>query len=115
MWGQCRWLLFRATLSSSNEDAHRDSAKLQVLMEQWASCEGHWSQSEFYLSIRQKAKHRSYGCRKWLTRAELITKYGSTEIANQIIQAKLDDEEASQTMVVRDHPDLHGRSSEECV
>ena len=83
---------------------------LQVLMEQWASCNGCWAQSELLFQIRQKKKHRQFGCRRWLTRSELLGKFGSTDVADQIIQAKLCDDEASKTHV-RANPDCHGIDS----
>ena len=79
-----------------------------MLMEQWASCCGVWTQSDFFLQIKVKRRNRSFGGRRWLTRMELITKYGAEEIAEQIIEAKQHDAEASKNQV-RAHPDLHGQ------
>ncbi|CAK9114637.1 Uncharacterized protein SCF082_LOCUS53089 [Durusdinium trenchii] len=83
--------------------AHRDSAKLQILMEQWASANGVWSQSEFYLQVKQKRKHRSYGSRRWLTRGELLQKYGDSAVVDAIIAAKMADPEASKSQETRQY------------
>lgn len=80
-------------------------------MEQWASANGVWSQSEFYLQVKQKRKHRSYGSRRWLTRGELLQKYGDSAVVDAIIAAKMADPEASKSQV-RCHPDLHGQDTE---
>lgn len=92
--------------------AHRNSAMLGVLMEQWTQCEGVWTASELLLQIREKKKNRKYGCRKWLCRSELENKYGSKVVASQIIEAKMNDEEASKSQV-RCHPDLHGLDTDD--
>lgn len=87
--------------------AHNNSAMLQVLMEQWTGCGGVWAQSEFVLTVRQKKKHRTYGCRRWFCKSELAAKFGSDTVAQQIVDAKEADEEASKSQV-RANPDLHG-------
>ena len=80
---------------------------LQVLLEQWTSCAGVWTESEFYIQVKEKHKNRSYGSRRWMTRMEIVAKFGSTQVADQIISAKTLDAEVSQTHV-RANPDLHG-------
>jgi len=87
------------------------SAKLQILMEQWASCEGAWRHSEFFLQIRQKNRHRQFGSRRWMTKSELVAKYGSVAIATQIIEAKEHDADASVNQI-RAHRDMHGVMTE---
>ena len=99
-------------IQRAGRHAKHNSAKLQVLLEQWAAADGIWTQSDFYLQIKQKKKNRQYGSRVWLTRGELVQKYGSTAIAEQIIAAKVHDEEVARTQV-RSHPDMHGQDSED--
>ena len=99
-------------IQRAGRNAFRNSPKLQVLMEQWASAQGVWTQSDFYLQIKQKKKNRQFGSRVWLTRSELIAKYGSTSIAQQIIEAKEIDKEASKSQI-RAHPDMHGKLTED--
>ena len=76
-------------------------------MEQWTGCGGVWAQSEFVLTVRQKKKRRTYGCRRWFCKSELAAKFGSDTVAQQIVDAKEADEEASKSQV-RANPDLHG-------
>ena len=98
-------------IQRAGRSAHRDSAKLQILMEQWASCEGAWRHSEFFLQIRQKNRHRQFGSRRWMTKSELVAKYGSVAIATQIIEAKEHDADASVNQI-RAHRDMHGVMTE---
>ena len=70
-------------------------------------CEGCWTQSSFYLQLKEKKRNRSFGARKWLVRSELVQKFGSAAVADAIIQAKHADTEAAQSQI-RAHPDLHG-------
>ncbi|CAL1166684.1 unnamed protein product [Cladocopium goreaui] len=80
--------------------AFRDSGMLQVLLEQWTSCAGVWTESEFYIQVKEKRKNRSYGSRRWMTRMEIVAKFGSTQVADQIISAKtLDAEETRQYLI----------------
>ena len=99
-------------IQRAGRNAFRCSPKLQVLMEQWASAQGVWTQSDFFLQIKEKKKNRRFGCRVWLTRSEMTAKYGSTTIAQQIIEAKEIDKEASKTQI-RAHPDMHGVQTED--
>ena len=85
---------------------------MALLQEQWAACEGIWSQSELYFSIKQSRLHRKKGCRKWMTRSEIAAKYSSASIAQTIVDAKESDEVASKTQV-RLHPDCHGLDTPE--
>ncbi|CAK8988834.1 unnamed protein product, partial [Durusdinium trenchii] len=79
--------------------AHRDSSKLQLLLEQWTQCDGVWAESDFVIECRRKTRHRQYGARVWLTRSELITKYQSVAVADSIIEAKEQDEVASREQI----------------
>ena len=81
-----------------------------VLLEQWVSCNGAWTQSEFFLRIKSKKLHRRRGCRRWLTKSELAGKYGSMDVAEAIVSAKENDPEASKQQV-RVNPDCHGLDS----
>ena len=42
----------------------------------------------------------------------MVAKFGSTEIANQIIEAKELDSEAAKNQI-RAHPDLHGKATKD--
>ncbi|CAL1165977.1 unnamed protein product [Cladocopium goreaui] len=92
--------------------AYRQSDRLQVLLEQWLACSGQWKASEFYYQARQKKRSRRHGCRKWLTRSEIATKYGSFDTADGIIAQKMRDPEISKDQI-RCHPDMHGQETDD--
>ena len=87
--------------------AFRKRDQMQILLEQWAACQGEWRASELYFSITQRKTNRKRGCRKWLTIGEITAKYGSTETAQAIVDAKLSDPTIYAEQV-RVHPDMHG-------
>lgn len=83
----------------------RGPARLAILQEQWAECNGHWTESTFYKQLKQETRMRRKGCRKWLTHAELKLKYGDADVAQKIVdQKELEDPEATGEQV-RAHPD----------
>ena len=90
----------------------RNSAMLGVLMEQWTQCEGVWTASELLLQIREKKKTGNMDAANGFAAGELENKYGSKVVASQIIEAKMNDEEASKSQV-RCHPDLHGLDTDD--
>ena len=99
-------------MRKAGQSAFRDTEKLQLLLEQWSACQGLWRESEFFIELKQKKRYRQFGARRWLTCGELIFKYGSVEVADQIISGKQHDETASKTQI-RPHPDLHGVDTDE--
>lgn len=83
------------------------SDKIAILFDQWLTCEGHWRQSSLFLQLKTEKRFRKRGARKWLTESELAMRYGSTDMARKIVQAKLDDPDMQSH--VRPHPDCpHG-------
>ena len=92
--------------------AFRDHSRLQLLLEQWTSCCGVWTQSDFWIQLKQKKRNRTYGCRRWFTRSEMVAKFGSQKTADEIIACKLCDPQVRATQV-RAHPDCHGVESED--
>ena len=92
--------------------AFRDSPKLQLLMEQWTQCEGLWTKSDFWIQLKSKRRNRKFGCRKWMTKSELTMKFGSAQVAQEIIEAKMLKEEVRKEQV-RAHPDCHGTETED--
>ncbi|CAK9090861.1 Uncharacterized protein SCF082_LOCUS42841 [Durusdinium trenchii] len=100
-----------AEVKKAGAAAFRDSSMLQVLYEQWASCSGQWSQSDFYLQARQKRRFRTHGSRRWMTKLELQCKFGA-QAAEDIIAAKTLDPEVARSHV-RANPDLHGLDTDE--
>lgn len=43
-------------IQRAGRHSKHNSAKLQVLLEQWAAADGIWTQSDFYLQIKQKKR-----------------------------------------------------------
>ncbi|CAK9073796.1 unnamed protein product [Durusdinium trenchii] len=84
-----------------------NSQKLGILYEQWAQCDGHWTESSLYKELRVSVRHRRRGARRWLTLHELTLKYGSERVARRIAEHKLADAELARTQV-RFHPDAPG-------
>ena len=82
------------------------SDKLQVLYEQWLSCDGHWTESAIYQQLKTSSRHRKKGARKWLTEAELALKYGSAVVAAKITLHKRSEPECKDQ--VREHKDCPG-------
>ena len=63
------------------------------------------------MQVKQKKRNRKRGARAWLTRGELIQKYGSQSVADAIIAAKISDTDLAKEHV-RAHPDMHGVMTE---
>lgn len=78
-------------------------AKLGILFEQWASCEGHWTESKIYIELKVSTRHRKIGARRWFTKHELYGKFG-VRVADRIVATKENDKELSKTQC-RFHPD----------
>ena len=92
-------------IKAAGRAAFRDSDRLAILQEQWAACEGAWSESELYMQLKESVSHRKKGQRAWLTRHELEVRYGSKDAAQAICEAKLTE---PGTPHVRDHKDCPG-------
>ena len=91
------------TLKGSNK-----AEMFQVLYENWISANGKWDQSQIVVQCRSTVKGSKTGARRWMLRSDIVSKYGSEGIADDIIQSKLSDPMLKSTCV-RDHPDLPGR------
>ncbi|CAK9038658.1 Uncharacterized protein SCF082_LOCUS22708 [Durusdinium trenchii] len=82
----------------------RSSEKLALLYEQRVQCEGHWKESSFVKELRVTNRSRKKGARKWMTKQELIQKFGSERLAMRIIEAKQNDPVLAKSQI-RCHPD----------
>ena len=72
--------------------AKRGTEKLALLQEQWESCQGKWSESQFLFQLKESSRTRKRGCRSWMTRAQVASKYGDDwDLANQICDDKMED------------------------
>ena len=86
---------------------HLGSDRLQILMEQWISCNGIWKESTLCLRMSQKSSYKKRGCRAWLTYEQIVAKYGSESVAKQIVDSKwaISDKDARDRQIRR-HPDI---------
>ena len=69
------------------------------------TCQGHWRESSYFLRLTEKTKFRSRGARKWLTHAEISQKYGSSAIADAIVDAKENGDDTVKKNQIREHKD----------
>lgn len=86
-----------------------------MLLEQWTHCKGQWSQSDFYVQLKSKRRNRKIGSRRWMTRGEMLAKFGSDTVVDAIITAKMQLPEDVRSTQVRAHPDLHGKDTEDRI
>ena len=58
-------MLFKASpeIRAAGRAAFRDSERLNILFEQWATCEGVWTESHLYLQMTQTKRQRKRGAR----------------------------------------------------
>lgn len=80
---------------------------MQILYEQWLSCEGQWKESSLLVQLKSEVRHRKKGSRRWYTLAELAIKFGSQSCAEKIKAAKMGDPILCKSQV-REHPDAPG-------
>ncbi|CAL1159249.1 unnamed protein product [Cladocopium goreaui] len=81
------------------------SQKLAVMFEDWCGSEEKWEKSKLVIQMRQVNKVGRKGSRKWMCRHEIVDKYQSESIADEIISQKMAMDETARAAVVRDHPD----------
>ena len=105
VYPEWRGQLIYETHSASPGTSLQGKARLQVLQDAWNQCEGNWSRSDLYLRLTNRTTHSQKGARVWMTHSQLTKKYESASIADQIVNAKLQDEELSRTHV-KPHPDM---------
>lgn len=84
------------------------SEKMSVLFEEWCAAGENWKSSEFVVQMKTINKTRRRGARKWMTKADLIKKYGSEDVAVAIIQGKESDKRLRDTQI-RPHPEVPDR------
>ena len=77
------------------------------LFEDWLQSGENWSKSKLLIRLRNKNSNAKKGCRKWLTRAEMVTRWGE-DVAQAMIDAKENDPERARKEI-RPHPELPKR------
>ncbi|OLP87280.1 hypothetical protein AK812_SmicGene31512 [Symbiodinium microadriaticum] len=86
------------------DKAKNDSAMNSILFEAWEKCQGDWKTSSIYLNLKNVKSTKRTGVRVWMTRAEVIAKFGE-EATDAIILRKQSDEKLKATEIRR-HPEL---------
>lgn len=106
-----RFMKFSRSIKHAPDEiqkAHRASRycseKLQILVDEWASCQGRWKDSQLLERMRSRKSTSVHGARVWMTRAQVALKYGSQEVADEICNGKLNDPETKESHT-KPHPD----------
>ncbi|CAE7212823.1 unnamed protein product [Symbiodinium sp. CCMP2592] len=94
----------RKLIKRMGEKAKNNSEMNSILFEAWEKCNGDWKTSSIYLNLKNIKSTRRTGVRVWMTRAEVVAKFGETS-ADAIILRKLGDEKLKNSEVRR-HPEL---------
>lgn len=72
--------------------------------EEWLKCNEKWGQSTWAITLKQHSSFEKTGCRRWMTRQQLLQKYDqNAEAVDAIIEAKK--EPAMVNTHVKPHPD----------
>ncbi|CAJ1414705.1 unnamed protein product, partial [Effrenium voratum] len=96
----------RAYEEASKAPYHERIEKTGTMFEAWLSTGGEWSQSSFYMNLKQTQRLTRRGCRRWLLRKEMEDKWGP-DIAGAMITRKELDPDLSMTET-RVHPECEG-------
>lgn len=79
---------------------------MQELYERWLSCGEEWSRSSWVTSLASSVTRSARGARRWMTKEQIKIKYNSSEIADEIVAAKMGPEHAASR---KPHPDVPHR------
>ena len=80
---------------------------MQALYEDFISCSGEWTKSMLYRRITNSQKHQKRGCRKWLTKQQLLEHFKNPKVVKALIRRKMLDKTLRKTEV-RWHPEVPG-------
>ena len=84
---------------------------MNILFEQWMESQGQWKESNLFLQLVRTKSSRKRGARAWLTKGELVQRYGCKDTAEKIVQAKerharlIEEGKEEGEVQVRQHPD----------
>ena len=79
---------------------------MQEIYEKWLSCNENWKSSSWVLSLQTSSTDVRKGARRWMTHAQIASKYNDTLIADEIVQTKMGPDCEHQR---KPHPDLPNR------
>ena len=94
--------------SDKTQQGSNKGEMLQVLYEQWVQAGGNWNNSQLVAQAKTTISGSKTGARRWMLRSQIIEKYGSESIADELILSKETDPALKKTQV-REHPELPHR------
>ena len=72
--------------------------------EEWLASSENWKQSTWAVNLKTYRGTESIGCRRWMTRAQILQKYdGNVDAVDAIVATKM--EPANKPTQVKAHPD----------
>eukprot|EP00438_Fugacium_kawagutii_P035946 Skav208479 [mRNA] locus=scaffold2430:18497:18928:+ [translate_table: standard] len=83
---------------------------MSLTNQQWISTDAFYGEKwgQLVVQARSSVKGSKTGARRWMTRDEMVKKYGSENIAHELIETKLTDPELRATQI-RPHPEVPDR------
>ena len=90
-----------------SEQAKTDPSLRSYLFENWLVSQESWVRSKLVCKLRSRTAQKKKGLRKWMFKAEMITRFGE-DVALAMIEAKENDPERAEREI-REHPDCPGR------
>ena len=82
--------------------------EMQKLYEEWLQSNEKWQSSSYVIQLQQSTEHVKFGANRWMTFQQLTDKYGSQEIAQNIVDEKRANPQLAQSQIKR-HPDCPKR------
>ena len=78
---------------------------MQAMCEDFMACKGAWEKSTLFRRITSSKKNKKRGCRKWLTKSQLLEHFKDPKIVAAIIHRKMNDKILRKNEV-RWHPEV---------
>ena len=78
-----------------------------IIFDEWLAANEKWKNSKYAISLKKYSGTERVGCRRWLTRKQLLQKYDNeVDVVDAIILAKMEDGVCDTH--VKPHPDAPG-------
>ena len=78
---------------------------MAVLWEEWLHSNEDWSRSTYVTTLKKTSSTESMGCRRWMTKADILKKYnGNNQHCDAIVEAKESDPVLKKSQI-KPHPD----------
>ena len=78
---------------------------MQTMYEDFIACSGSWEKSTLFRTITSSKKNQRRGCRKWLTRRQMLVHFKDPKLVAAIIHRKMKDKTLRKSEVRR-HPEV---------